>query len=89
MRINFRKKYICRKILPSSIIRELSEEEMINIENLFLRLAQIKRPTLSWPRQIPLEGEPEEVIDIVNEYAEFMKKTILKNYLLMRTLAQY
>ena len=37
-----------------------------------------RMPTLCWPRQIPIDGAPEEVIKIVEEYAEFMLKTDIK-----------
>ena len=44
----------------------------------FLKAGSDRQPTLSWPRQIPLEGEPSEVINIVNEYSEFMKKSNIR-----------
>ena len=72
------KNIFVERILPSSIIRKLSEEEMNQYRKPFLKVGSDRQPTLSWPRQIPLEGEPEEVINIVNEYAEFMKKTYIK-----------
>ncbi|MBF96268.1 MAG: haloalkane dehalogenase, partial [Pelagibacterales bacterium] len=72
------KNIFVERILPSSIIRKLSEEEMSQYRKPFLKVGSDRNPTLSWPRQIPLEGEPAEVVDIVNEYSEFMKKTNLK-----------
>ena len=65
-------------ILPSSIIRKMSEEEMSQYRKPFLKAGTDRQPTLSWPRQIPLEGEPIEVVNIVNDYAEFMKKNNIK-----------
>ena len=44
----------------------------------FLKEGSDRQPTLSWPRQIPIEGEPVEVINIVNEYSEFMRNTNIK-----------
>ena len=32
-------------------------------------------PTLTWPRQIPIEGEPADVVQIVAAYAEWMAET--------------
>ncbi|MBF95980.1 MAG: haloalkane dehalogenase [Pelagibacterales bacterium] len=72
------KNIFVERILPSSVIRKLSEEEMKQYRKPFLKAGSDRQPTLSWPRQIPLEGEPAEVIDIVNAYAEFMKKTNIK-----------
>ena len=72
------KNIFVERILPSSIIRKLSDEEMSQYRKPFLKAGTDRQPTLSWPRQIPLEGEPIEVVDIVNDYAEFMKKTNIK-----------
>jgi len=72
------KNIFVERILPSSIIRKLSEEEMSQYRRPFLKAGTDRQPTLSWPRQIPLEGEPIEVVNIVNSYAEFMKKTNIK-----------
>ena len=72
------KNIFVERILPSSIIRKLSDEEMTQYRKPFLKAGSDRQPTLSWPRQIPLEGEPVEVVNIVNEYAKFMEKTNIK-----------
>ena len=72
------KNIFVERILPSSIIRKLSEEEMSQYRRPFLKVGTDRQPTLSWPRQIPLDGEPIEVVDIVKSYAEFMKNTNIK-----------
>ena len=72
------KNIFVERILPSSIIRKLSEEEMTQYRKPFLKAGSDRQPTLSWPRQIPLEGEPSEVVNIVNEYSEFMKKSNIR-----------
>jgi haloalkane dehalogenase len=59
-------------ILPASIIRTLSEEEMAEYRRPFARPGEDRRPTLSWPRQIPVEGEPAEVVEIVQRYGEWL-----------------
>ncbi len=59
-------------ILPASIIRDLSEEEMAEYRRPFLNEGEDRRPTLTWPRQIPLEGEPADVTEIVQSYAEWL-----------------
>ena len=58
-------------VLPSSVMRKLSDEEMNayrapHIEN------EDRQPLLNWPRQIPIEGEPEEIVSLVNDYGSFM-----------------
>ncbi len=62
-------------ILPSAIIRDLSETEMAVYRMPFLNSGEDRRPTLTWPRQIPIEGEPQEVHDIVTEYASWLPET--------------
>ncbi len=59
-------------ILPSSIIRTLSEEEMKEYRRPFLQAGEDRRPTLTWPREIPLSGEPADVVEIVQAYADWL-----------------
>ena len=72
------KNIFVERILPSSIIRKLSDEEMNHYRKPFLKVGSDRQPTLSWPRQIPLNEEPTEVVDIVREYSEFMKINNIK-----------
>lgn len=59
-------------ILPSSILRKLTTEEMEEYRRPYLRGGEDRRPMLSWPRQIPLGGEPEDVVDIVTNYGHWL-----------------
>ena len=59
-------------VLPSSIMRKLSDEEMNEYRRPFLNPGEDRRPTLSWPRQIPIEGEPPEVVEIAQAYADWL-----------------
>ncbi|GJM13981.1 MAG: haloalkane dehalogenase 3 [Pseudohongiella sp.] len=61
------------KVLPSSILRDLSEEEMAVYRRPFLNSGEDRRPTLTWPRQIPLEGEPVDVVEIVQSYSDWLQ----------------
>ena len=63
------------KILPGAILRTLSEEEMAEYRRPFLQPGEDRRPTLSWPRQLPIEGEPAEVVEIVRSYAAWLAKS--------------
>ncbi len=58
-------------VLPSSVIRKLSDKEMDAYRAPHLS-ADDRQPLLNWPRQIPIEGEPAEVVALVNEYGAFM-----------------
>ena len=58
-------------VLPSSIIRDLTDEEMDAYRAPF-DTPDNRQPTLNWPRQIPIEGEPAHMVDLVEAYGEFM-----------------
>ena len=67
-----RKNVFVEKVLPGSVLRGLTEAEMTVYRRPFLTPGEDRRPTLTWPRQIPLAGEPREVVDIVQDYADWM-----------------
>ena len=58
-------------VLPGSIQRKLSDEEMNEYRRPFVE-PEHRRPTLTWPRQIPIEGEPADVTQIVTDYGEWL-----------------
>ncbi|MEC7383300.1 MAG: haloalkane dehalogenase [Actinomycetota bacterium] len=58
-------------VLPGSIIRDLESAEMDEYRKPFTE-PQHRRPTLTWPRQIPINGEPAEVVEIVQSYADWL-----------------
>ena len=58
-------------VLPGSIVRRLSDEEMNEYRRPFVE-PEHRRPTLTWPRQIPIEGEPADVTQIVTDYGEWL-----------------
>ena len=63
------------QILPGSILRQLSEEEMAEYRRPFLEPGEARRPTLTWPRQIPFGGEPADVAEIVAGYQTWLPQT--------------
>ena len=58
-------------VLPTSILRTLSNEEMDAYRAPHLETHD-RQPLLNWPRQIPLDGEPSHIVNLVNEYGAFM-----------------
>lgn len=66
------KNVFVERILPASMIRRLSEEEMAVYRHPYLEPGESRRPTLTWPREIPIEGEPADVAQIVNGYAQWL-----------------
>jgi len=60
------------RVLPGSILRKLSDEETAEYGRPFAEPGEARRPTLTWPRQIPIEGEPADVVEIVSRYGEWL-----------------
>jgi haloalkane dehalogenase len=60
------------KIFPHAILRELTEEEMAAYREPFREPGEGRRPTLSWPRQLPIDGEPSDVVKIVEDYGSWL-----------------
>ena len=71
------KNVFVESVLPGSILRELSSEEMEVYRRPFKNPGEDRRPTLTWPRQIPIEGEPQEVVDVVRSYADWLVQSEL------------
>jgi haloalkane dehalogenase len=59
-------------VLPTSIIRTLSDEELAEYRRPFIQPGDDRLPTLTWPRQIPIAGEPADVQEIVEGYAAWL-----------------
>ena len=66
------KNLFVERILPGSILRDLSESEMAAYRKPFEEEGEGRRPTLTWPREIPIEGEPEDVVQIVADYSKWL-----------------
>ena len=61
-------------VLPASILRDLTPEEHDEYRRPF-KVPEHRRPTLTWPREIPLAGEPADVVEIVREYSGWLPGT--------------
>ena len=59
------------QLLPSLVLRELGEEEMAAYRRPFLRPGEDRRPILTFVRQLPVDGEPADVTEIVSNYADW------------------
>ena len=66
------KNVFVERILPASVLRGLGEAEMAVYRRRFAEPGESRRPTLTWPRQIPIEGEPADVVAIVEDYARWL-----------------
>jgi len=66
------KNVFVERVLTGSVMRELSEIEMSEYRRPFQNKGEDRRPTLSWPRQIPINGAPEVVVNLVQQYSEWL-----------------
>jgi haloalkane dehalogenase len=64
------------RVLPGSVLRKLTEAELTEYRRPFLA-REDRWPTLTWPRQIPIAGEPADVVQIVADYAAWMARNDL------------
>lgn len=70
------KNLFVERVLLGSIIRPLSEAEMTEYRKPFLK-REDRWPTLSWPRQLPIEGEPPHIVKLVEAYSKWMAENDL------------
>lgn len=73
--IILQKNMFIERILPGSVIRKLTDEEMAVYRRPYLQPGESRRPTLTWPRQIPIDGEPPDVVEIANLYAQWLSRS--------------
>jgi haloalkane dehalogenase len=78
-----RDNFFIEKILPGAILRALSAEEMAEYRRPFSEPGEGRRPTLTWPRQIPIDGDPADVTAIVKAYGEWLATSNVPKLLIM------
>ena len=66
------KNMFVERILPGSILRKLTDEEMAEYRRPFANPGEDRRPTLTWPRMIPIDGEPADVVAVVEHYSRWL-----------------
>jgi haloalkane dehalogenase len=64
--------FFVEKVLPGAILRKMSDEDMAEYRRPFAESGEGRRPTLTWPREIPIEGDPADVTEIVTAYADWL-----------------
>ena len=67
------KNFFVERILLADSATGYTDEEKAEYIRPFLEEGEDRRPTLTWPRQIPLDGEPNAVVEEVRKNAEFHK----------------
>ncbi len=66
------KNVFVERILPASVLRGLTEAELAVYRKPYREPGESRRPTLSWPREIPIDGEPADVVEIVRGYGRWL-----------------
>lgn len=66
------KNVFVENILPGSILRTLTDDEMDEYRRPFAEPGEGRRPTITWPREIPIGGEPADVHEIVSGYSRWL-----------------
>ena len=71
------KNVFVERILPASILRKLTDDEMTAYRRPFAEAGEARRPVLTWPREIPIDGEPQDVAAIVDGYSKWLAASAL------------
>ena len=71
------KNMFVERVLPNSVIRKLDEEEMEVYRRPFASAGEDRRPTLTWPRMIPIDGEPTHMVKLVEDYGAWLAQNDL------------
>ena len=66
------KNVFVERVLPAAVLRDLSDDEMAVYRRPYLETGESRRPTLTWPREIPIDGEPADVTRIVEDYGAWL-----------------
>ena len=66
------KNIFVERVLPGSVLRGLTEQEMAVYRRPYHNPGEDRRPTLTWPRQIPIDGEPPDVVAVASAYADWL-----------------
>lgn len=67
--------YFVEQLMPRSVLRELTPEERAEYRRPFLEPGEGRRVTLSWPRQLPIGGDPREICELVERYSAFLERS--------------
>lgn len=75
------KNVFVERILPSSVLNPLSEEDMNVYRSPYLEGGESRRPTLTWPREIPIDGHPEAMVGVVSANEEWLAGDVPKLFI--------
>ncbi len=75
------KNVFVERILPSSILRDLTDEEMAEYRRPYLEQGESRRPTLTWPREIPIDGEPASMVGVIEANRDYLAGSVPKLFI--------
>lgn len=81
-RLALEENFFIERGLPGGVIRRLTEEEHAEYRRPFIEPGEGRRPTLTWPREIPFDGDPSDVHEIVAEYSEWLASSPIPKLLI-------
>ena len=74
------KNFFVEQLLPGAILRNLTEEEMNQYREPYNRVEN-RKPICVWPNEIPIDGNPADVHQIVSDYNRWLQETELPKLL--------
>jgi hypothetical protein len=82
-----RRQQFCRAAPVRIHFRELSDVAKAEYRRPFLK-REDRWPTLSWPRQLPIAGEPPHIVELVQTYGKWMSESDIPKLFIMQTRAR-
>lgn len=73
-RLVFDENFLVEEVLPKSIKRTLSDREM-KFYRMPFRKREARLPTLVWPRELPIEGSPPDIVEVVERYGKWLAQS--------------
>ena len=69
------KNVFVERVLPASVMRPLTDAEMAVYRAPYREPGESRRPVLTWPREIPVDGAPADVVAIVDAYGQWLAQS--------------
>lgn len=76
-RMCLRENFFVEKMLPAGVLRTLTDGELDAYRAPFAVAGEDRRPTLAWARQVPLDGQPADIAEIIAAYGGWLAKSPL------------
>jgi len=69
------KNYFVERVLPASVLEPMTLKVLDEYRRPYLEPGESRRPTLTWPREIPFDGTPQDVHEIVTSYNRWLRSS--------------